>query len=63
MKDKKEYVAPSLTVVTFKSERGYAQSLGKQYLKLTSAFLGNSLTIESSQELWANDELTFGADW
>ena len=59
MKDKKEYIAPELTVVTFKTERGYAASADGA---VKSAFIGLlSLSGESSyntfgNENWTNDD-------
>lgn len=64
MKNKKEYQAPELTVVSFKSECGYAQSLlSVTRIKFSSALAGGPSPI-SSQEGWSNDESnTFGLGW
>ena len=63
MKDKKKYIAPELTVVTFKVERGYAQSALKTIqLILPAAF--NNVSPTSTQEGWgAIDQTTFGDTW
>ena len=55
--EKKEYSAPVLTVVTFKSERGYAAS-GKG-LGLAETF-GTS---ERGQEEWVNDNSYLSNVW
>ena len=55
--EKKEYTAPELTVVTFKTEHGYAASgLGLNY----------EFTYEpcnESQETWTNDDSYFDRSW
>ena len=55
MKGKKQYIAPELTVVEFKAERGYASSTLN--LKLISAIVGINAF---SQEIWTIDNNTFG---
>lgn len=54
--NKKEYTAPTLTVVTVKAERGYAGSLTRTFYL---ALLGEN-KIFSSQETWGTESL-FGA--
>lgn len=53
METKKEYIAPELTVVEFKSERGYASS-GPDVLQVLNSLLGQ---ISSSNiEGWEYNE-------
>lgn len=47
--EKKHYEAPQLTVVTFKAERGYAQSNPKRLLQ--SIVLSSALSGHDSQRL------------
>ncbi len=55
--EKKEYTAPELTVVTFKTEHGYAASgLGLNY-EFTSE------PCQESQESWTNDDSYLGNSW
>ncbi len=55
--EKKEYIAPELTVVTIKAEHGYAASgLGLNY----SFFLAPGF---QSQEMWTNDNTYSGNSW
>ena len=56
--EKKEYTAPELTVVTFKTERGYAASgLGLSYTFTEDPVQGRS------QESWTNDNSYLGNSW
>jgi hypothetical protein len=57
MKNKKEYISPELTVVEFKTERGYASSTLN--LKLISAIIGIN---NFQQEIWTIDDNTFGSN-
>ena len=57
MKDKKEYIAPVLTVVTFKTERGYAVST----VSLFHLQEGEDLFNEQSQENWTEEGNLFGS--
>lgn len=63
MKTKEEYIAPSLTVVTFKTEQGFALSNGNGP---DNAFLGFISTEdnynEQAQENWHENNL-FGNSW
>ena len=64
MKEKKKYIAPELTVVEFKTERGYASS-GSELTKVLRIFaLAGTLDVSSTQEIWSLDENnTFGSTW
>ena len=55
METKKEYIAPELTVVTFKTERGYAAS-SLNILQFASALFGLQ---SGNMETWSIDEDTF----
>ena len=60
MKEKKEYMAPELTVVTFKAERGYATS------SLSAAFFGLGLGqshAADGQETWQIDNYSGTEGW
>ena len=59
MKDKKEYIAPRLTVVTFKMERGYATSS----LRISQIFLSENADMMSNQESWETNDNAFGDSW
>ena len=64
METKREYIAPELTVVTFKTERGY----GASDISLTSLrVIANAFTpnINSNQEVWTSEEELFdsGTSW
>lgn len=65
MKDKKEYIAPKLTVVTFKAECGYAlsNSHSQQAIIIPSGLLGGLMPISTGQELWATNTEAFGTGW
>lgn len=64
METKKQYISPSLTVVTFKAERGYAFSDPKQILDIQTAFSGITITKGGCMETWGVlDEATFGLTW
>ncbi len=54
--EKKEYMAPEMTVVTFKAERGYAVSN-----PLLSMVLGMT-DVPDDQEIWQVDNYE-GAGW
>ena len=56
METKKEYTAPELTVVTFKTERGYAASSNNPLAALN--MLANTLTglNGGNMEAWTIDE-------
>ncbi len=55
METKKEYTAPQLTVVTLKSELGYASS-NFGVLEVLNSVLGTLGTGSSSMEGWTLDE-------
>lgn len=59
MKDKKEYTAPELTVVTFKMERGFAASS----FSISHIFLGEEAEMMSNQESWETNDNAFGNSW
>ena len=63
METKKQYIAPELTVVTFKVERGYATSGGSDPLQALRIF-ADALTpgLNSSQEVWSSEENLFGGN-
>jgi hypothetical protein len=63
MKDKKEYIAPKLTVGTFKAECGYALSNSQQAIIIPSGLLGGLMPISTGQELWATNTEAFGTGW
>lgn len=58
MNTKKEYLAPTLSVVTIKNEKGYAASNGKMRFSLFSALMTEP-AINSNQETWAPEENLF----
>jgi len=58
METKKQYTAPELTVVTFKVERGYANSQ-LQAFKILAGALNPGLN--STQETWTSEENLFDA--
>jgi hypothetical protein len=53
METKKEYTAPELTVVSFKTERGYAASNPLAALSVLSTLIGLNT---GSMETWSFDE-------
>ena len=60
MKDKKEYTAPELTVVTFKTERGYASSS----FRISHIFLSQEADdMMSNQESWGTNDDAFSGGW
>lgn len=62
--NKKTYTPPTLNVVTFKSERGYAQStLNATKFRLNSLLGLFTPNIESGQEAWSAQEDLFSGDW
>ena len=64
MNTKKQYIAPTLTVVTFKTERGFAQSgLSATKFSLNTIMGLYSPTIISSQEIWGVEEELFTDNW
>ena len=64
MNTKKEYIAPELTVVTFKAEQGYASS-GFRLVQDFSLFEqdDNSNYNSQAQENWNDDGGAFGSGW
>ena len=60
MNDKKEYIAPELTVVSFKVEQGFFGS-GQKAFSLFP-FLGIDAFNNQSQEVWSEGG-DFGGDW
>ena len=59
--NKKEYTAPTLTVVEFKAENGYVNSLLKKNLTLSlHSMLGTDAEVVSQQESWSSQEDLFG---
>lgn len=61
---KKEYIAPTLTIVTFKSELGYAAS--SQYSMRTFNLLSAFMVAEPttvSQESWGTEETNLFDTW
>ena len=68
MNTKNQYIAPELTVVTFKTERGYALStppvVQNNAINAIKIMLG-SAPVEniSTGEAWSVDENTFGTGW
>ena len=64
MNQKKQYTAPTLTVVTFKTERGFAQSgLSATKFRLNTLLGLYTPDIESSQEAWGAEEDLFTDGW
>ena len=69
MKTNKQYTAPALTVVTFKTERGYATSgtqpasNGLEIFKVITNMLEPNVEVASTQEDWTTDESTFAGNW
>ena len=65
METKKEYIAPTLTVVSFKVEQGYSGSAefslfqDFQLLRLNDDDDYNS----QAQEIWSEDNSYFGSGW
>lgn len=60
MNQKKQYLPPTLTVVTVKAERGYTQST--QGVNAFSIILVSN-SAASTQETWSTDNVTFGDSW
>lgn len=55
--NKKQYISPELTVVSFQTERGYAQSsIGLTKFRINT-LLGLNTPVVSSQEGWTTDDL------
>ena len=59
MKDKKEYIAPVLTVVTFKMECGFAASS----FIISRIFLEEEADMTNNQESWETNDNAFGDSW
>ena len=61
MDTKKEYIAPELTVVSFKTERGYAASDSFKILGILSSFLTlgtgsmEAFTFDETDQTFTND--------
>ena len=63
MSQKKQYIAPELTVVSFKMEKGYAAS-GEEPFIQRLLFGGSADGYNSQgQEEWSTDNSTFGSSW
>lgn len=65
-KEKKAYTAPELTVVTFKTERGYAASYDMNAMSFLGVFGLNSGSYASSGgglETWEEDNSYSGSGW
>lgn len=58
--EKKQYIAPSLTVVEFKTEKGYYLSGGNETLLSVESELLSTFNPQG-QELWVSDGDLFGA--
>ena len=65
MESKKQYIAPELTVVEFKVEKGYADSQGGEQPFILRLFFGGSADGYNAQgqEEWDSDNSTFGSSW
>lgn len=68
MNTKNQYIAPELTVVTFKAERGYADSdISNSNVNAINTFKimlgGAPIENISTGEAWSVDENTFGTGW
>ncbi len=61
MNTKKEYVAPTLTVVTFKVEQGFTAST--EFCLFQDLLLFNDHYNEQAQEKWTVSDNDFGSDW
>ena len=62
MESKKQYIAPELTVVTFKTEKGYASS--EPETPFLMRLFGSADGYNSQgQEEWDTDNSTFGSSW
>ena len=62
METKKQYLAPELTVVTFKVETGFTASGGVDEIMLINDIYLNDDYNAQSQENWSESG-TFGGDW
>ena len=60
MKQKKQYIAPELTVVSFKSERGYIASNLSLFHQQDQP---NESYNEQSQEKWESGGSLFSGGW
>ena len=65
MNTKKEYIAPTLTVVSFKMEQGYAMSSVRlfQDLILFGDDYDDDYYNTQAQEIWEEDDNYFGSGW
>ena len=65
MKSNKEYLAPELTVVEFKAEKGYANSPGGEQPFIQRLLFGGNADgyNDQGQEEWSTDNETFGNSW
>lgn len=61
MKTKQEYIAPQLTVVTFKQELGYAASINTLQTFSLFQILEPGYNTQG-QQLW-EENTTFGDEW
>ena len=62
MKTKKEYIAPELTVVTFQTELGYANSVLQSTVRMLTDAMG--LFNGYGQEVWTEETDNLGGnDW
>lgn len=59
MNTKKIYTTPTLTVVTFKAERGYAESLFSRARTVSITSLFSSGPVISNQENWSAEQNLF----
>ncbi len=60
MNTKKQYTPPTLTVVAFKAEQGYAGSNSKMMLFSLFSALEGSPNVPNSQESWSDEQNLFG---
>lgn len=66
MDTKKEYIAPKLTVVSFKMEQGYAASSLRLFQDQTRFEMDLNdpyYSDQSRQEIWTESSNYFGNDW
>ena len=66
MNQKKQYIAPELTVVSFKMEKGYATSglLPEPEAPFILGLFGDADGYNSQgQQVWEEDNSTFGTVW
>ena len=63
--NKKQYIAPELTVVTFKAERGFADSIPVANFNVLNTFsiaLGGGISASSQVETWDDGGNLFGTE-